>query len=48
MYESSIASLYLNVHFFYVRIVLYMHDFKFLINTFFTTHEYISSSAFSK
>jgi hypothetical protein len=32
----------------YVHVFLYMHDFKFLINTFFTAHGHASSSAFSK
>jgi hypothetical protein len=32
----------------YVHVFLYMHDFKFLINTFFFAHGQASSSAFSK
>jgi hypothetical protein len=32
----------------YVHVVQIMHDFKFLINTFFTMHGHASSSAFSK
>jgi hypothetical protein len=31
-----------------VQVIQIMHDFKFLINTFFTTHGHASSSAFSK
>jgi hypothetical protein len=31
-----------------VHIIQIMHDFKFLINTFFSAHGHTSSSAFSK